>query len=142
LAAALRAYNNDKFNETLKDFFVPPSPFCISSLTSHILSLQIISHCSSILLSFGSSHAILDEHEIAMGQYVSTTRLDTYLAVTVVPSPSVSPPIFPFASFSRTEPTSIIAAANTAFTIIIRGAHDRLNEIAITNAYTKAGKEW
>jgi len=53
---------------------------------------QIISAgCPRILLNFGSCDDTLDEHETAVGQYVSTTRLDTYLAVALVPSPSLSP---------------------------------------------------
>ena len=105
------------------------------------MSSQTISDCSRILSNFGFSHDTLDEHEIAVAQYVSTTRLDTYLAVALVPSPCLSPPIFPLSGPSRTRATSIIATATTAFTFTMRAAHDRLDDLTATNSYTGAGKE-
>ena len=37
--------------------------------------------------------------------------------------------------FSRTRPTSVIATATIAFIIIMRGAHDRPDEVTTTDAY-------
>ena len=49
--------------------------------------------------------------------------------------------IFPLSRLSRTRHTSVIATATIAFTSLVRGARDRPDEIATTDAYIDWSRE-
>ena len=107
----------------------------ISSLYESYLVLPDHFRRSGIPLNLGPSYDTLDGHETAVGQYVSTTHLDTYH----LPPFSLDAPSF-WAQHWQDRPTSIIAVATIAFAITMRGALDRPDEVATTNAYIGAGK--
>jgi neutrophil cytosolic factor 2 len=85
-AAALKAYDEEDFEQSLEIFSVrlrfPPPLTC----PSHLLS-QSIADSSKILTNMGLIYATLGEHEAAVQQFIAATGLDNYLAVASVPLP-------------------------------------------------------
>ena len=67
----------EEFDRTVKAF-CPSFPVFVS--TDHGSYLVLLDHVqlSIIFLNFGSSYDSLVAHETAVGQYFSTTHLDTY----------------------------------------------------------------
>lgn len=124
----IMAYNDKEFDQTVQGCFVRPFPHPVSHPpTGFIISSQAISNCSRILSIFGSSYDTLDDHEAAVvcGPVHFDTRLNTYHLAPFPHGPS------------STRPTSVITEA----TIVMRGAHNRLNKTTTIDTSTRAGKE-
>jgi neutrophil factor 2 len=82
-ASALKAYDEEDFEQALSLFSVGPSgsvPILLT-LTSR---LQRIADSSKILTNMGLIYATLGEHEAAVEQFIAATALDQYLAVASV----------------------------------------------------------
>lgn len=91
-AAALKAYDEEDFEQSLEIFsvclFLSALPTCLS----HLLP-QNIADSSKILTNMGLIYATLGEHETAVQQFIAATGLDNYLAVASVPvNPRFSAP--------------------------------------------------
>jgi neutrophil cytosolic factor 2 len=90
-ASALKAYDEEDFDQSLELFSVR-SPFLLASYpVSFHLTFQAIADSSKILTNIGLIYATLGEHEAAVEQFLAATRLDNYLAVASVPQSSSSP---------------------------------------------------
>jgi neutrophil cytosolic factor 2 len=82
-AAALKAYDEEDFEQSLELFSVRLRLFFPFGVSSHIPS-QSIADSSKILTNMGLIYATLGEHETAVEQFLAATRLDNYLAVASV----------------------------------------------------------
>jgi|SRR5580693_15704 neutrophil cytosolic factor 2 len=103
-ASALKAYDEEDFDQSLELFSVRP-PFLLTScpVSCHLSTFQAIADSSKILTNIGLIYATLGEHEAAVEQFIAATRLDNYLAVaSVPPSPPPSPALL------RISPSSTI----------------------------------
>jgi neutrophil factor 2 len=83
-AAALKAYDDEDFDQSLELFSVRPPFFPRLRISSHLYTFQAIADSSKILTNMGLIYATLGEHETAVEQFIAATQLDNYLAVASV----------------------------------------------------------
>lgn len=97
-AAALKAYDEEDFEQSLELFSVRLRLFSFGVPSHLTFPTQSIADSSKILTNMGLIYATLGEHETAVEQFIAATRLDNYLAVASVIFTSNPRPLLFFSS--------------------------------------------